>query len=172
MANVDNPRGFIPIRYKNGSPLRVEYFDVSSSNSAIGVNDIVERRSDGYVHIAQASSVSIVGVAAEAKSANAGGTIAVYPAPGLLMQAQSDDATITAQTDLGLNYNITATAPSGGKSQMEIDGNTGATTATLPILVERVAEIIDANRTNTLGANVLLECTFNQCAYNGGGTGV
>lgn len=172
MANVDNPCGFIPIRNKNGTPLRLEYFDVSSSNSAIGVNDIVERRADGFAHIGQATTVSALGIAAEAKAANAGGTIAVYPAPGLVMLAQVDDATVNAQTDIGLNYNILATAPSGGKSLMEISGSSQATTATLPILIERVAEVIEANRTNTLGANVLVECVFNQCAYNGGGTGI
>lgn len=172
MANVDAPRGFIPIRYKDGRKFAVEYFDVLSTNDAIAVNDIVERRADGFAHIAQASSVSILGVAAESKAASSGGTIAVIPAPGLVMLAQCDEADVNAQTDIGLNYNIVATAPSNGKSQMEIDSSTQAATATLPILIERVAAITDWDRTNTLGANVLVECVFNACAYNGGGTGV
>lgn len=171
MANVDFPRGFIPVRYKDNRSLVVEYFDVSSTNAEIAVNDIVERRSDGFVHIAQAASTSVVGVAAQAKAANSGGTIAVVPAPGLVMLAQVDDATVNAQTDIGLNYDIVATVPSGGKSQMEIDGSTQATTATLPILIERVADVTSVAG-NALGANVLVECVFNQCAYNGGGTGI
>lgn len=169
--NVDFPRGFIPVRYKDGRSLTNEYFDISATNAEIAKNDIVERRADGFVHIAQASSVTIVGIAAEHKAANSGGQIAVVPAPGLVMQAQVDDATVDAQTDIGLNYNIVATVPSGGKSQMEIDGSTQATTATLPILIERVSNVIDQTG-NVLGANVLVDCVFNQCAYNGGGTGI
>lgn len=172
MANVDYPRGFIPIRYKDGRKLSVEYFDISSTNAEIAKNDLVERRADGFIHIAQASSISIVGVAAERKAVNSGGTIAVYPAPGLVMHAQVDDATVNEQTDLGLNYNITATVPANGLSQMEIDGNTGNTTATLPIYIERVATIVEQGRSNDLGANVLVECVINQSAYNGGGTGI
>lgn len=171
MANVDFPRGFIPIRYKDNRALAVEYFDLSPTNGEIATNDIVERRSDGYIYPAQAGSVSIIGVSASHYDANTGGQIAVHPAPGLVMQAQVDDATVNAQTDIGLNYDILATAPLNGKSQMEIDGSTQATTATLPILIERVSNVISQDG-NVLGDHVLVDCVFNQCAYNGGGTGV
>lgn len=171
MANADFPRGFIPVRYKDGRHLCVEYYDVASNNAAIGKFDIVERRADGFVHIAVAGSQQIIGIAAEAKTANSGGTIAIFPAPGLVMQAQVDDATVNAQTDLGLNYDFVATAPVDGKSQMEIDGSTQAVTATLPILIERVSDLQDEVG-NVLGANVLVDCVFNQCAFNAGGTGI
>lgn len=171
MANVDFPRGFIPVRYKDNRAIVNEYFDVAPTNTEIAKYDVVERRADGYVWPVQAGSTSVVGVAAEAIAANTGGQIAVVPAPGLVMQAQVDDATVNAQTDIGLNYDILATAPVSGKSQMEIDGSTQATTATLPILIERVSNVISQDG-NALGANVLVDCVFNQCAYNGGGTGI
>ena len=171
MPNVDFPRGAVPIRYKDGRSLSVEYFDVSPTNAAIGLGDIVERRADGFVHIGVAGSQQVVGIAAQAVAANTGGVIAVVPPQGLVFQMQSNDATINAQTDIGLNYDFVVAAPINGLSQMEIDGATQAVTATLPILVERVSQIITPEG-NALGANVLLDCVFNQIAYQGGGTGI
>jgi len=171
MANVDFPRGAIVIRSKNGGPGGVEYFDLASTNTAIGVGDILERRADGFVWQAVASSRQIVGIAQEAKAANVGGTIAVHPANNVVFQMQVDDATVNAQTDIGLNYDFIAGAPVNGRSVYEIDGSTQATTATLPILIERVSDV-QSEEGNALGANVLVDCVFNECAYRGGGTGI
>lgn len=170
MANVDFPRGFEVIR--NGGA--IEYFDLAATHDAIGKNDLVELRSDGFAHRAQASSVTIVGVAQESKLANAGGQIAVQICTQqTVLRAQSDDATIDAQTDLNLNYDIVVGSPTSlGFSVMEIDGSTGATTATLPIKVLRVEQIEQFDKTNTFGANVVVECKLNANAFNGGGAGV
>lgn len=171
MANLDFPRGFVPVRTKDGGPVVVEYFDVSSTNGEIGLFDPVERRADGFVHQAVASSRQIVGIATESKAANSGGTIAVAPANNVVFQGQVDDATVDAQTDLGLNYDFLLGAPSNGRSIAEIDGSTQAVTATLPILIERVSNV-QTKEGNALGANVLVDCVFNECAYRGGGTGI
>ena len=170
MANVNFPSGFEPVSSFDGDDLNLIYLDVSSTNSEIGLYDVVERRSDGFIHQVQAGSVSIVGVAAERKAANSGGVIAIHPAQGLIMRAQTDDATVDAQTDIGLNYDITVGVPNSvtQRSTMQIDASTQATTATLPINVLRVAPVAN----NALGANVVLECVFNQTFINGGGTGV
>lgn len=158
MANVDFPRGFIPI---DGS-MRTHNYPIASNNSQIGLYDLVERRSDGLIHPAQASSTTIIGSAAEAKAANAGGTLAVYDDPNLIFEAQMDEADADAQTDFDLNYNIVATTPNTttGQSQMEIDSSTQAATATLPIKILRLRDVQTAAG-NALGANAVFECIIN-----------
>jgi hypothetical protein len=170
MANVDFPRGFQPIRRLDSGNFDLQSNLISSSNTAIGKYDLLELRSDGFTWPAQAGSVTIVGVAAEAVAANTGGSINYYPTDGgLVLRAQVDDATVDAQTDLGLNYDIVATGPaSTGISQMEIDGSTQATTATLPIKVLKVETVVTPTG-NVLGANVVVECIVNQSAYKGTG---
>lgn len=175
MANVDFPRGFEIIRKVGSEAHTVEYFDISSSNGAIGKGDLVEMRSDGYAHPAQASSVTIIGTAAEYKAANAGGQIGVNPIdPSTRLRAQVDDNSVAAQTNLGLNYDIVATSPNTttGQSRMEIDGSTGATTSTLPIKVWRVEATEQYGKTNTFGEFVVVECSINANALYGGGAGV
>lgn len=158
MANVDFPRGFIPLRGR----MDTEDLPLASNNPEIGQNDLVELRADGFYYPAQATSVTIVGSAAEYKAANAGGKIKVYTDPFMRYQAQADEGQIDAQTDLDLNYNIVASAPNAltKQSTMEIDSSTGAATATLPIKILRVVELVPASK-NVLGTNVLLECVIN-----------
>ncbi len=168
MAGVDFPRGFIPIK----GNARTNYYQMNATHDAIGLYDLVEMRDDGCVHRAQASSVTVIGVAAEYKAANVTGEIAVYDDPDIIMEAQVDDATVSAQTDLGLAYDIVVTAPdSFGRSQMEIDGSTQATTATLPIKITRVRSVIDSTG-NSLGTNVAVECRFNQHYFKAGSVGI
>lgn len=172
MANPDFPRGAQPLRYQNGRRLACEYIKISSSNGQIDKDDILELRSDGFAHRAQATSTTIIGIAAEYKAANAGGKIAYYPAPGLVFLMQSDDASVAAQTNLQLNYDIIPGSASTTKlSVMELDGSTGATTATLPLKALKLYEN-QGETVNAFGANAVLECVFNATAFNGGGNGV
>ncbi len=158
MANVDFPRGFIPFK----GCMDTEYYPIASNNSEIGLFDLVERGADGNLGPAQASSVTIIGVAAEHKAANSGGELAVYDDPFMRFIAQADEAEINAQTDFDLNYNIVATTPNAttGQSQMEIDSSSQASTNTLPIKILRVVDMI-SQAGNALGANVLVECIIN-----------
>lgn len=175
MANPDRPRGLIPIRRMDGAPMVVARKEISSSNAAIGLYDPIHNASDGYAEVATATSQQIIGIAAEAKDANSGGTIAYHPAQGLVFIAQVDDATVNQQTDLNLNYSLTVgTRDSNTKqSTFEIDGSAQATTPTLPVRPIKVADVkYNAGGTNDLGANVVLECVFNETAFNGGATGV
>lgn len=158
MANVNFPRGFIPVK----GNFKTEYYDVAAANGAIDKGDLVERRTDGYIHRGQATSITIVGVAAESKAASAGGTIAVYDDPFMVYQAQCDDSTVDAQTDLDLNYDIAVGSVgtgTNGQSVMQIDASTQAATATLPIKILRVVNKTPSD--NALGANVLVECIIN-----------
>lgn len=148
----------------------VEYADLSATNSAIGLYGLVERRADGFLDRVQATTLTLVGVAAAQYAANAGGTIAYYPIENLVMLAQVDDATVNAQTDFDLVYDIVTGAPNAttGRSIDEIDGSSQAATATLPIKILKVHAVI--GEANALGANVKVECIANQGVFKGAGT--
>jgi len=160
MANTDFASGFEPLKYENGGELQVEEGTISDSNSAIGYFDPLEMHTDGYLQQAQAASTRIVGVAAEYKAANSGGTIKYYPATGLVMRAQVDDATVAAQADLDLTYDMVVGAPNATtkRSIFEIDGDSSHATDK-PISILRVAPAQDIVG-NALGANVALEVKF------------
>lgn len=173
MANVDKPMGFVPYQKIDGGDIISKVGKLSSSNTVIAPNDAIEWRSDGYLHIAQASSLTIEGVALKAVAANTGGTIEYVPVKGHRFIAQADEADIAAQTNIGLNYNIVATTSSGGKSLMEVDSSTGATTKTLPVKVVGLYEGgLGYTTPNAFGefAKVIVE--FNETAGAAGGTGV
>lgn len=159
MANLDFPRGFIPVK---GGERSTDIWNISPTNPEIGLYDLLERRTDGFVYPASATSITIIGSSAEHIAANSGGTVKVYDCDDTTFWAQADDANIAAQTDFDLNYDIVVGAPNSltGQSIMEIDASTKAATATLPIKILRVANII-SKEGNALGANVLVECIIN-----------
>jgi hypothetical protein len=118
--------------------------------------DFVKFDSNGQV-VAASAGDALCGVAAEYAVVN--GDLLVWDHPDQLFYCQADDATIDAQTDINLNYDILATAGSSAYkiSRMEIDASTQATTATLPIKVLG----IEARSGNALGANVSCVCKIN-----------
>ena len=158
MANLNFPRGFIPI----GGCNSVREYNIAAANPQIGENDLVERRADGFVYPASVTTITPIGIAAESKAANSGGRLKVYDSPDLLLEAQVDDASVAAHTDFDLNYDIIASAPNAvsGRSTMQIDGSTKAATATLPIKILRIREIVTKER-NVLGNHVAVECIIN-----------
>lgn len=158
MSNLNFPHGFVPV----DDDCQMHYYPVAPTNTQIGENDLVERRADGYIWPAQVSSTTIIGVAAHNVKANTGGFLAVYDDFDTVFEAQSNDATIDAQTDFDLNYDIVASAPDAitGRSTMQINGASQAATATLPIKILRVPTKVTKNG-NALGANVLVECIIN-----------
>lgn len=171
MANIDFPRGFEPKRHINGGQtLAYTSGLLAAANAQIGKWDLLERRADGFIHRAQAATVTLIGVAAENIAANAGGSISYIPIDGLIMWAQASGAEIDAQTDFDLTYDIIASAPNAltGNSTMEIDSATSGASATLPIKILRVVDVITQSG-NSLGANVLLECVANAGVTKGAG---
>lgn len=143
MANADRPRGAKPTNRE----ARVSKYQ---AGGAIYPGDFVKFDSDGEVVAASASN-ALCGVAAGYAAAQ-GDEILVYDAPDQEFVVQADSADIDAQTDINLNYNIVATAGNSTykMSRMELDGDTGATTATLPLKLLRIDDRID----NALGASV------------------
>lgn len=153
MANTDNPNGFLPYNNPSGGGGQpyVEYFDLASANSAIGVGDPVKWAS-GVIDRA-ATGDALCGVAAEAKAASAGGKIAVWCDPQQRFVAQTDDTTgtITALAGIGVNADIVAGAPSNGRSIAEIDESTGDTTATRQLKILRLSEEMNGRQANAYG---------------------
>ena len=157
MPNVSRPEGFRP----HGEVKRLSKYIAAG---AIYPGDLVSQEAGGRVAAASATS-ALIGAAA-GYAAAAGDVIMVYDHPEQMLVAQADDATIDAQTDLGLNYDIVAAAAdtSYRVSRMQIDASTQATTATLPIKALRLDEKPD----NALGSVVKVVCKINNHQLAGG----
>lgn len=126
MANYDAPSGFKPVG-------RVKSKTKYQAGGAVYPGDAVKFDSDGEV-VAASASDALCGVAATYASGQ-GEAVHVFDDPNQLFVCQSDGSDIDAQTDINLNYNIVATAGNSTYkvSRMELDANTGDTTATLPL---------------------------------------
>lgn len=159
MANLDQPKGFEP----KGEALRENKYVAAG---VIYPGDAVSLDSSGRAVAASATS-ALAGVCNSYASA-AGASVNVWDHPDQQFYVQADEADIDAQTDIGLNYDLLATAGSSAykMSRMELDSSTGATTATLPLKLLG----IDERPNNALGAQVdcIVKINNHQLA---GGTG-
>jgi hypothetical protein len=157
MANRDEVTGFRPY----GPALRLRPY---VADGIIYPGSLVKQKDDGEI-LEAAASDACIGVAATYAS-GAGVEVMVWDHPDQEFVGQSDDATIDAQTDLGLNYNFVVAAGNATykRSGMEVDGNTGADTATLPLKVMRLLPAVD----NAFGANCKVICQINNHQLNGG----
>lgn len=165
MSNRDTPMGFLPSYCWSGRIVPKAY-ELAAANTIIGIGDLLVRTADGVVDRAAATAVQIVGVAAEAKDASSGGSILVWDNPFIVFRAQVDDATVNAQTDFNLNYDIVVADAVNGRSQMEIDGSEQAVTSTLPITL--IGLYPDPR--NSLGEHVDVLCIINNHVYKSLGT--
>jgi len=134
---ADAPYGFKPVRHLTGGEIRTESLTLTAANAIIGKGDLLSIAADGTVDRAAAADTTIVGVAAAPAAASDGTTILAYIDPNIVYRAQTDDGTgtLTAQTGINLNADFVVANATSGISRMEIDENTGATTATLPLKV-------------------------------------
>lgn len=162
MANLDQPRGFRPA----GTVLSASAY---RAGGTIYPGDLVKLNSDGNAVVVEAGDASC---GAALSYATSGQDVIVADDPSQKFVAQADDASIDAQTDINLNYNVLATAGSVmyKMSRMEIDASTGATTATLPLKVLSVERRVD----NELGASVecVVKINNHQLAGSTGTAGV
>lgn len=163
MSNADRPSGARPC----GSILSAtEYV----AGSEIFPGDFVSLASDGKVDSASATS-ALLGVALGYASAD-GKRVLVADDPGQKYYIQSDSDDVDAQTDINLNYDIVATAGDStyDVSRMELDGDSGATTATLPL---KLLDIVQSPN-NAFGANVecLVKINNHQLGSHTGTAGV
>lgn len=150
MANANAPEGFAP-----WGPCERETPYVAGGTIYKG--DLVKFASDGSVVQAAAGATGCVGAAMN--YAVTGDTVNVADDQNQQFVAQGDDATIDAQTDLNLNYNIVVGTASTKyrRSAMQIDASTQATDSNLPIKVLRLLPAVD----NAYGANARVVCKIN-----------
>lgn len=141
MANKNQIQGLRPMgRIKSAA----EY----EAGSVIYPGDLVKHASDGQVDPCAAGDAAI-GVALTYASA-AGVKVMVCDDPDQKYIIQADDATIAAQGDLSLNYNITVGTASTlyKRSAMQLDSSTGATDSVLPLRALSIEKSVD----NTFGS--------------------
>lgn len=121
MANADRPQGFKPYE----EALRESVYE---ADGTIYPGDAVKLETDGKV-VAAAAGDRLLGVAAN--YAVAGNKVLVWDHPAQKFVAQCDDGTNVAQSDIGMNADILATAGNSTykQSRMEIDISTKAATA-------------------------------------------
>lgn len=164
MANADRPRGLEP----SGDPIRVSKY---VADTTLSPGELVKKTAAGKVEAAAAGAAGAIGVCLSYAAAD-GDTVLVADHPQQKFVVQADGADIDAQTDIGLNYNIVATAEDSTYkiSRMELDSDTGATDSNLPL---RLVDI-DDRPDNALGANVdcIVMINNHQNSADAGSTGV
>lgn len=157
MANVARPQGARP----KGVAERANRY---VSGGAVYPGDLVLLDSSGRAVAASAAS-ALCGASASYASA-AGQDILVYDDPNQQFIIEASGSEIDAQTDINLNYDIVASAPSSAykMSRMRLDSSTGGTSATLPL------KLLDVERRpdNALGANVDCVVKINNHQLSGG----
>lgn len=157
MANRDEPQGFQP----KGDPKRMNEYVAAG---VIYPGDAVMQEAGGRVIVGAATN-ALIGVAASYASA-AGESVQVWDDPDQLFVVQADEADVDAQTDIGLNYNLLATAGNSTYrvSRQELDSSTGADTATLPLKLLA----IEKRPNNAFGAQVDCIVKINNHQLDGG----
>lgn len=163
MANLDQPSGFSP----KGEALRENKY---LAGGVVYPGDCVKLDAAGKVVVAAAGD-ALCGVANSHASAD-GESVMVWDHPDQLFIGQADDASIDAQTDINLNYDILATAGSSTYkvSRQEVDASTGSATATVVLKLLAVEEKVG----NALGAQckVIVRINNHQLSAGTGTAGV
>lgn len=138
MANVDNPRGFWPVRHLCGGEIRTNNYPMTASTT-IYKGDLLKAVNGGTVEPSAADDgVIVVGVAAEYKVSAATGTteVAVYDDPNIVFGVQADTGTAVASADRFETANHVAGSGSSTTklSGHELDSSDIATGAQLKII--------------------------------------
>jgi hypothetical protein len=160
LANLDRPRGFVCYP----GPIRVNAYE---AGSACYPGDLVALASDGQVDPAAAGAL-ILGVCLSYASA-AGEKILVADDPQQMVSVQADETEIDAQTDIGNNCDIVATAADSTykTSRQELDSSDVKTgSAQLQILR------LEPSIKNAFGANATVICRINEHQFGNAVAGV
>jgi len=156
MANVNRVNGFKPVKYLNGAPYNGQCTMYSTSTGdgvAMFVGDLVKLNgtadANGVRGVAQAAAGDacvgvVVGIVPsmtaldtpQYRAASTARYVLVADDPNIIFEGQEDGATDPLEmVDVGLNVNFVVGAGSTttGASGMQIDSNTEAAGATLPL---------------------------------------
>ena len=187
MANSDNPNGFRPVKYLSGAPYSGAFNKyIAAENLFKG--DLVELTGadgDGYATVARSEAGdvhvgAVVGwdpvpsgngsASLENLYCASGGVVYVADNPDLVFECQQADTDIL-DAAIGLNAEIVVAAGSTttGKSNMEVDSTTAATTNTLSV---RLLGFVDREDNDRTAANSRLLVMINLHQYSNGSTGI
>jgi hypothetical protein len=138
MANIDNPRGFFPVRHLTGGEIRQTSYTLTASQT-VYQGDLLKVVAAGTVQASAADDgVIVVGVAAEYKVAAASGItkVSVYDDPYIVFGVQSDTGTDVELTDVFATANHVAGSGSATTkmSGHELDSDDIGTGAQLKII--------------------------------------
>lgn len=170
MANVDNARGFWPVRHLSGGEIRTNNYPMTASTT-IYKGDLLKVVDGGTVEPAAADAgIIVIGVAAEYKVSAATGTteVAVYDDPNIIFGVQADTGTAVAATERFETANHVAGSGSATTklSGHELDSSDIATGSQLKII-----GIIN-EPLNSWAEHVDLEVLINEHLFRGAVAGV
>jgi len=192
MANQDAPFGFGAITSTTSNYIgSVNRYYISAANAtSMAVGDFVvsagSADADGVPSIARAAAGAAVrGVIVGFETNSATEDLPNYRAAsteayayvmddpnGRIVGQEDSDTSTLAATDVGSNVDFIDAAANAttGRSQMEIDSDTVATTDTLPLKLVELYQVED----NEIGDNARWVCTFNthELKTDTGSTGV
>lgn len=178
MPNSDAPRGFTPIRHRNGAPYNGAanlYFCPASDSTAVYIGDAVKSGgsadANGVPTAIQAAAGNairgvVVGVVPDTdeslpyRAASTARYLLVADDPDLVFEVQEDSVGSTlAADDVGENADIVVAAGSAitGRSGMELDSSDHKT-ATAQLRILRLAQRAD----NEIGTNAKWEVMINE----------
>ena len=189
MANVDRNNGFRPVMTSTGAAYNGQsnkYYSLSDNlaNGDIVVADTagegkyrtVDRASNGatdiMVGVVVGWEVNPDTLANNYHTASADYAVFICDDPTIILEAQSDDATLT-KASLGLNvdFTVTALATATGLSGMEVDGDTAVTTAATPLKIVGFVDKEDNDETLT-NVRVLVKPNMHKYLSDAGTAGV
>ncbi|WP_299076558.1 hypothetical protein [uncultured Paraglaciecola sp.] len=187
MANVDRVNGFTPIRHLTGAPYNgqmEEYAITAADSTAVFVGDLVklsgEADSEGRATVAQAAAGDavvgvVVGLGVDPdklnityREASTYRKVLVANAPDLIFEVQADAVLAAASVGLNADFVVAAGSTTTGRSGMELDASTAATTATLPLKIHRMNSRVD-NEIDVTNAKIEVMINVHQLAAGSAG---
>lgn len=194
MANKDRAFGLRPVRKLSGDYYaggQNKFTIAASYGTAIYQGDIVAAVTAGNVErIAAGGSGYVLGVfngcfytdpntskptwSNKYPASTAASDIVAFVVtdPNIICEIQADDT--FPRTDLFGNFDIVDSSPVGdaysGRSHLELDVTTGATTATLPIKAIEISQDPENSDVGSANTNVLV--TINNSLFSAGTTGL
>jgi hypothetical protein len=122
MANVDSPRGFVPIGHLSGGEIRPRSYEADEDSDAIYKGDVVTLGTNGKATLAAAGDV-VLGIAAETKTTLEGQQISVFDDPNIIYEVQGYTGVTFALGMVGEKADCVATAGTAatGMSLMELN---------------------------------------------------
>lgn len=174
MANIDKPKGLVPLRVDSGNASAEVYKMKSGYNTALAMGDPVVRLADGTIGKAGVSSKGIIGAVDGFEYINSSGKrvvdnewtagttteggvdvdVTVYDKPGQRFEIQADGT--LGQTNIGNNASfVFGSVQQDGMSGAELDASTAATDASgnLPLKIVAVTDSDDNNDVSSANAN-------------------